>query len=187
MFRLAIPLAALLAAAAPAHASFIGQDFTATYQFPALGQVYPDSSWSPASFTVGAGVETVGDVEGVTTISVDFAASTLTLVLNTILPGPAWTATAFNGPVFTANGPLGIAGASVNGATNLAGFDASRVSFTGSTIQVNWQGLSYTSGSQVALDFAFVPVPEPASLGLFGVGVAGLLAMRRRRGAPASG
>lgn len=154
----------------------------AVYDFPDLASPYGDASFSPPSFAVGAGVETVGDVEGVTTLSVDFTASRLTIVLNTTLTNPTWTGAAFNGPLFTllSPGTLGITGATVDASTTLAGFDAGRVTFSDSQIGINWNGLSYLDGQQVVVDFTFVP--EPSSVVTLGVGCAlPLLAIRRRR------
>ncbi|MFC0385665.1 PEP-CTERM sorting domain-containing protein [Muricoccus vinaceus] len=176
---------ALLAGAAPARADFIGQAFTPTYEFPVAGAAYGPSSWSPASFTVGAGVETTGLIEGVTSIATDFSAARLVLVLSTDLVSPTWSSVPFNGPVFTSGSNLGITGAVVDAlATTLAGFDDSRVSFTGNEVRINWNGLSYITGSQVAVDFTFsqnpVSVPEPSTLALFGLGLLGLGAARAR-------
>ena len=177
--------AAFVGGAAPARASFIGAEMTASYQYPTLGSIYGQASWTPTTFTVGGGVETVGNVENVTSIAVNFASSSLSILLTTVLgnPDPTWLSSAFNGPVFTATGPLGIAGVSVNAATTMAGFDASRVTFTGNTLRIDWNGLSYTSGTAVALDFTFVPVavPEPASFALLGAGLLTLGAVARRR------
>lgn len=59
-------------------------------------------------------------------------------------------------------------GVSLDPATTTVGFDNSRVSFTSDHILVNWNGLSYVDGTVVKIDFAFVSVPEPASLALLG-------------------
>ena len=48
---------------------------------------------------LGAGAETVGDVESVTFITADFTDTRLTLVFDTVLTSPTWNAVAFNGPV----------------------------------------------------------------------------------------
>ncbi|MCO6419520.1 PEP-CTERM sorting domain-containing protein [Siccirubricoccus sp. KC 17139] len=161
--------------AAPAAASLLGQQMTAGYRYPELGTTYPSTVWSPAGFTIGAGVETVGLVENVTSISVDFAANRLTLLLATTLPAPTWGSVDFNGPVFTAAAPLGIIGATVNAATTLAGFDVSRISVTGTEVRIDWAGLSYVDGTRLVVDFQLVPEPAGMALLLAGLGLLGLL------------
>lgn len=171
-----------LAAAGPARADLVGTEFTATYRFPDIASVYPFGTPVPPTFTVGAGVESVVDIEGVTDISVDFAATSLTLTLNTILTAPTWNASAFNGLLFEATGAHGILSASVDASTTMAGFDASRITLSADEIGINWQGLSYVDGTVVTINFTFaqVPVPEPASLAVLGIGLLGLAASRRR-------
>ncbi|GGC65741.1 hypothetical protein GCM10011504_49660 [Siccirubricoccus deserti] len=65
----------------------------------------------------------------------------------------------------------------MNAAANLAGFDASWLSFTGTEIRIGWNGLSYTGGT-VEVDFT---APAPATQALLGAGLLGLT-MGRRRG-----
>jgi hypothetical protein len=169
--------AALAWAAAPASAlGLTGQSLGVAYYYPDLSTVYVGTTWTPSSFTVGAGQETDGNVEDVTHLLVDFDDDSLTITFATILSNPTWNDTSFNGPVFTAALPHGIASASVNGSTTLAGFDASRVSLTGNEIRVDWGGLSYVDGTQVKIDFTFVPEPASAALLLS----AGLVLARRR-------
>jgi hypothetical protein len=71
----------------------------------------------------------------------------------------------------------------IDPATNMVGFDASRMSFTGNQIQVDWQTLSFGPNTVVKLDLSPSPAPEPSALALAGVGAVGLLglAWRRRR------
>ena len=117
----------LALAPAPASASLIGQTLDAVYYHPDLDTVYVGAVFTPSSFVVGAGQETDGNVEDVTHLLVDFADDSLTITFDTILPTPTWNNTDFNGIVFTATAPHGIASASVDGSTTMAGFDDTRV------------------------------------------------------------
>jgi hypothetical protein len=164
-------------AAAPGSAlGLTGQSLTAAYYHPDLVTVY-GVAWTPsASFTVGAGQETDGNVEDVTHLLVDFADDSLTITLQTILSTPTWNNTSFNGPVFSSVLPHGIASASVDGSTTMSGFDGTRISYTSNQILVNWAGLSYVDGTVVKINFTFVPEPASAAL-LLAAGLA--LAVRR--------
>ncbi len=176
--------AGLLVGPATASAGLLGQEFTAGYYFPDSNTQYAFGNFTPATFTVGAGIETNGDVEGVTFLPVDFTDTSLTVVLNTILSSPTWNVVPFNGVIFTATLPHGIASASVDPATTMVGFDYARLSFDANRILLNWNGLSYVDGQQVRVNFTFGPdvVPEPALVTLLALGLVAVGATRRRRG-----
>ncbi len=160
----------------PAHASLSGQSLDAGYYLPDTVTPYGGAAFAPSSFIVGPGLETIADVEGVTDLLIDFSDTSLTITLQTILSTPTWNPAPFSGLIFDSAAPLDIAGATVNVSTTMAGFDASRVTFNSNQILVNWQGLSYVNGTEVKIDFSFVP--EPGTALLLGLGLAGLA--RRR-------
>lgn len=186
---------ALLAAASlsslstNAEAGFLGRELSAAYKTPNLGTTYPFASFTPPTFTVtdSPGFETTGEVEGVTTLPVQFTDNTLTIQLfSTLPPDPKWNAADFNGILFQLIGPgsLGILSATVDASTTLVGFDASRVLITDTSIGINWENLTYKSaGDQVVINFTFAPaaVPEPSSLAMAAIGGAALLGCGLRR------
>jgi hypothetical protein len=90
-----------------------------------------------------------------------------------------YTGADFNGPsffdVFATIDP--ILDVTINPATNLPGFDASRISFDEDRVLVNMQGLNPLSDEIVLLDVRFGgrAVPEPSSALLAGLGLGVLI------------
>jgi hypothetical protein len=179
IFRAALLGLSCVLSAGTASAAIIGQQFTIGYDVPALGTPYASAAYAKQTFTAGPGVDTSVLIEGVTNLLVDLSAARVTVSFETTLGSPTWNTAAFNGIVLTAAAPTGIQHATVEGDTTLGGFDDSRVTWTGTEIRLNWNGLSYQNGSflSVALDIA-----EPASAAVIVAGMLGLaLALRRRR------
>lgn len=173
--------ATMLVISVAAHAGFDGQMFGVYYGFPTADTPYAGASAAPSSFVVGAGVESVVNVEGVTTIAVDFSDSSLNLLLGTVLTNPTWSTVPFNGLVFDlqAGGPINFTSATIGSGTTMAGFDVSRVGLTAGRITINWNGLAYNDGTDVVINFS-APVPEPQTYLLLIAGL-GAVALARRR------
>jgi hypothetical protein len=167
----------LLVAASPAKADLIGAQIDAVYYYPNTSTPYVSSSFAPPTFVVGSGIETVGNIENVTYLDVDFSNSILTVAFRTTLSQPTWNASSFNGVIFTSAAPLGITAATVDPATTMSGFDNSRVSFSSDQILLDWNGLGYVDGTSIQINFAFVP--EPVSFAALGIGLLGLTTIRR--------
>lgn len=167
-------VAALLAVASmSAQAGFDGRSFTVHYGYPDIDTVYFDAVAPLPSFAVGAGIEAVVEVEGVTDLNIDFSDHSVTILFDTVLAAPTWNWwVPFNGLVFdlTDGAPHGLGSPSIDASTTLGGFGADRVLIDGNRLSFNWVGLSYRDGTGLTVSFA--PVPEP---GTYALALAGLL------------
>lgn len=178
-----IAIAAISAFAAftsASHAStLIGNVIEAQYEFPTIGTPYPLSSVTPNPFTVGAGIDAVIDVEGVTQLSIDFGANALLITLDTILTNPQWNAASQNGPVFSV-----VSGSLFPAIANVFASQGSVSAFLlNDKLYVNLAGWSYHDGDTISVEFGASPVPLPAALPLLaaGLGAMGFMGWRKRR------
>lgn len=188
-------LAALAAVmlSAPASAALLGVQFTGDYFLPSSTAPYNQGSCAPSPFTVGAGVDTICQIEGVTQFVTDFGDTSLRVDFLTALQNPTITPQPFSGLVYETSTSLagaGLTGFTINAATTFGGFDSSRVIFEDGRIGLNLQGLTYTSGDVIALDFQTAgAVPEPATWLMMIVGFGavgrGLRRFRASRSIPA--
>ena len=165
----------LVLSALPASAGLIGQPVTVDY-------LYPDQS--TVLETLGSGTVTG---LGFTVNSFgqhDVTVTDTQLILQNVADETiSFTSAAFNGyeMIETGGSPVTITGFAVDGATDVSGFDASRVSFDGTHLFVNMNDLQTQAGQEVVLDLQFggTSVPEPVSAGLVGLGLAAAGLMRR--------
>ena len=178
----AAALGLLVGAAGRAEAGLLLDSIHATRNYPSLATVVNDlgtQAVNPTAHFSFAGV------------SLEVADSTVTLSESSF--ATTFSPAAFNGFVFTdVTKDPGITGVTIDAATNLPGFDASRVSFNSDQVFVNLRGLGFFHGQEVKLDLAFGPavaaVPEPSTLvgGTLGVALALGYAWRRHRRARAA-
>lgn len=161
-----------------ANASLLGDTVHIAQNYPVLG-----SEFFPVDAVVGAGNEFVWP--GV--VSIDVGASTIDIVFGSVsfVPIPS-------GPQ-DQNGPI-ISGLNDSSGAPLLGFQdfftnteftADRIFFSNDTIGFNFGGLNFISGQtlHVALNFGNqqADVPEPGMLAMLGIGLIGLISVRRRR------
>lgn len=162
----------LLLFAVPLSAALLdGQTVQATYYFPDSSTVYAVG----ANVTVGAGIEYLDFIN-----YFDLDLDDATITASNFASSGRWTGTSFNGFVIRdVNGTIGwFTSVTISPLTNMAGLDASRISFTSDQIFVNWQGLAINPGTVVALDVTGA-VPEPTTLVLMASALAGI-ALRRK-------
>jgi hypothetical protein len=172
----------MIAGMETARAGFLGFTIGVQTQFPTQGSVCCGSGTA----VVGAGVEFPAGSFPAYNTNAFVDVSDLTIDYGQT-GGTSYTGAAFNGfRFYDALGAIPpITGVTVDGATTLAGFDASRVSFDADNIYINMQGLSAGGAHLVRLDVQFgtIAVPEPSAILLLGSGLIALAipVWRRRR------
>lgn len=179
-FAGAAALSLLVAGTANA-ATLDGRSFTLDYLIPDMSTVYLSTNGPIAgTVTAGPGVDAAIEVEGVTTISLDFDGNMLKVLLNTILNGPEWNTAPFNGIRISFAGTPGFDAFSMTDNS----FGPITPSFSGSTLFLNWPGAAYVDGSTATFEVSLAPIPLPAALPLLATalaGGAGFAKARRRR------
>ncbi len=152
------------------------------------------NAYTPTTIFRNLGTQTV------TPTGVDFSAVlgaiTITVTPNQVVfttrPGSTveYTAAPFNGFQIAQTGalPASFTSVTLDAASNVNGFDASRISFDSTNIFVNFQGLRALSDQSVTLNLGFAPavaaVPEPSewlAMCMAGTSVMGLMVRARRR------
>jgi hypothetical protein len=171
VFAAILAVSALVAATPAMATDLTGETFDYQYYYPSLSDAY--SNASNGSHVVGAGVEVANIVD---------SAGTLDVTSDQIIvdfTGSSWFNGAdFNGFVITG---LPVSSVSVDAASTFLG---AVVTYTGNTISVNFEGLSFDAGQQLVLDISSA-VPEAGNLTMMfaGLCLVGGLARRRARSA----
>jgi len=173
-----------LAATSSVRASFSGNDLQYTYFFPDNSSIYEQQT-----VLVGTGIERT--VVGGFPINMDISDNNILIDFSPENASTSWTASPFNGfQLFDINNTISaITSVTVNGATTMAGFTSSDISFDANNIYVNWAGLAIAPTTIVSLDVGFAdaaPVPEPSTIfagGLLALpfGLQGIRWLRNRK------
>jgi len=69
---------------------------------------------------------------------------------------------------------------SVDGSTNMVGFSAANVAVNGAVASINWNNLSFNTGTRVVLNISAVPEPETYAMLVAGLALLGVMARRRK-------
>lgn len=158
--------------AGSANAGFLGNTVGFVYSFPTLGNVLVSNQ-----AVVGAGEEFSFTVR-----HWDFSDNQIITRFDNC-GSCSFSSSAFNGAsffdVFASIDP--ITNVTIDAATTLPGFNASRITFDANHIDINYQSLPISANYVVVMNVEFGgQVPEPGTLALLGLGMAGL-ALRRRK------
>ena len=175
MAELVLAISAPLAKATP---TLDGKDIQVNWLFPDISTVR-----YTYYVTVGPGVEIPDAIDG--SFSIDFSDANILFDFYSETNGQFGTGV-FNGPrFFDYTGTIdAFDSVTINPATNMAGLDASRITFDDDNIYINFESLYITPDMVVSLDITtcggqVIPAPGAIFLGGIGIGLVGWL--RRRK------
>jgi hypothetical protein len=159
-----------------AHATLL-DGTTITSHFDALpgepGYAGPTSTVAPGTVSPYPGITSSG------TFSVTYADTSIQLLSagGTTIFASSFT---FNGIVFN-DTAVNFTNVTIGPASTLTGFTAADLTFTANEITANFNGLTFGTNAQLVLDLVgTTAVPEPSSLILLCVGIAGFAVLRGR-------
>ncbi|BBO24868.1 MAG: hypothetical protein AMXMBFR19_23980 [Chthonomonadaceae bacterium] len=171
----AMPFALAATALFAPTSAYAGLDgSTMGWQYYAYGGAYN----SQTNFVVGPGVE--GNFAGYFDIDVDDTSITFDYMATSTwsTSSLSLSPTIYNGIAMRMVSGPAFSSVTIDASTNMVGFNSSRVSFTGSEIQVDWMDLSFTPDTIVKLNVN--AVPEPTSMAALALGSVAFLRRRRK-------
>jgi len=162
---------------------------TLSWQYYAYGGPYLSGGQSGGSFVVNGGIggTFIGQTPNLyfniladdTSITFDYSIYNGSTASPWSSSGLSLAPTIYNGVAIDLISGTDFTSVTIDPASNMIGFDSTRVSFTATQIQVDWQNLSFNSSTIVKLDIN--PVPEPSTCVLVSLGFAAFTIYRRRK------
>jgi hypothetical protein len=160
---------------------FQGETVQLSYYAPTTSDLFR----GPWTATVGPGIEftyVLGCFSGASCIDVDISDTNILVSMHYGTEPGDFTPYSFNGiRIYDLNGKIpAFTSGTINPATTLPGFGASRVAYDDNNIWLNFEGLYGTGYPIVSIDVGSTSaLPEPTTLFFLGMGLIGIAGLKR--------